>query len=324
MDFRILGPLEACDERGEVPLGGIRQRALLALLVVHANETLSGDRLVEELWGERAPAAPAKTLQMHVSRLRRVLGGDADGGARHARPRLRAARRARPDRRPPLRAAGRPGPRGARRGRSAALGGDAGAGARSLARPAARRSRRRAVRPARDRAPRGSARRGARAARWRRGCSSAPMPIWSPRSRRSSPSTPTGSGCARSSCSRSIAPTARPSALQAYQDTRRRLVDELGIEPGERLRELERAILAQDPALALPVAPVAQPAPSPPRAAAGRGRRRAAVRRRHLPADRHRGLLGAVGGRPRGHGRGARAPRRARSPRSPRATAAAC
>ena len=43
-------------------------------------------------------------------------------------------------------------------------------------------------------------------------------------------------------------------ALQAYQDARRALVDELGIEPGERLRELERAILAQDPALAAPAA----------------------------------------------------------------------
>ena len=41
-------------------------------------------------------------------------------------------------------------------------------------------------------------------------------------------------------------------ALQAFQDARRALVDDLGIEPGERLRELERAILAQDPALALP------------------------------------------------------------------------
>ena len=54
-------------------------------------------------------------------------------------------------------------------------------------------------------------------------------------------------------------------ALQAFQDARRRLVDELGIEPGERLRELERAILAQDPALALRVA--AEPRRRPPVAA---------------------------------------------------------
>src|ERR671910_493032 len=52
-------------------------------------------------------------------------------------------------------------------------------------------------------------------------------------------------------------------ALQAYQDARTRLVEELGIEPGERLRELERAILAQDPALAHPVAPAAEKPPAP-------------------------------------------------------------
>ena len=58
-------------------------------------------------------------------------------------------------------------------------------------------------------------------------------------------------------------------ALQAYQDARRKLVEELGIEPGERLRDLERGILAQDPALALPVlAVVEQPAEQPPAPAA--------------------------------------------------------
>ena len=50
-------------------------------------------------------------------------------------------------------------------------------------------------------------------------------------------------------------------ALQAYQDARRKLVEELGIEPGERLRELEGAILAQDAALAAPPVPAAAPAP---------------------------------------------------------------
>ena len=54
-------------------------------------------------------------------------------------------------------------------------------------------------------------------------------------------------------------------ALQAYQDARRQLVEELGIEPGERLRELERAILAQDPALAAPPAAGEAAPPGPPR-----------------------------------------------------------
>jgi hypothetical protein len=64
MDFRILGPLEALDEGRVVALGGSKQRALLAFLLLHANETLSTDRLIDELWGERAPANAAKTVQI--------------------------------------------------------------------------------------------------------------------------------------------------------------------------------------------------------------------------------------------------------------------
>ena len=70
-------------------------------------------------------------------------------------------------------------------------------------------------------------------------------------------------------------------ALQAYQDARRTLVDELGIEPGERLRELERAILAQDPALAIPAVKTPEvPAsrlPVPPNRTLGRDEDREAV-----------------------------------------------
>ena len=73
MDFRILGPLEVLDEGRVVMLGGSKQRALLALLLLHANETLSPDRLIDELWGDRPPATAGKTLQAHVSRLRKAL-----------------------------------------------------------------------------------------------------------------------------------------------------------------------------------------------------------------------------------------------------------
>ena len=73
MDFRILGPLEVLDEGRVVALGGSKQRALLALLLLHANETLSTDRLIDELWGEQPPATAAKTVQVHVSRLRKAL-----------------------------------------------------------------------------------------------------------------------------------------------------------------------------------------------------------------------------------------------------------
>ena len=74
IDFRILGPLEVLDEGRAVTLGGSKQRALLAMLLLHANETLSTDRLIDELWGERPPANAAKALQVHISRLRKSLG----------------------------------------------------------------------------------------------------------------------------------------------------------------------------------------------------------------------------------------------------------
>ena len=81
MDFRILGPLEVLDEGRAVRIGGSKQRALLALLLVHANETLSTDRLVDELWGERPPASAATTVKVHVSRLRKALaGGNGSAG----------------------------------------------------------------------------------------------------------------------------------------------------------------------------------------------------------------------------------------------------
>ena len=74
MEFRILGPLEVRDGKRAVALGRGRQQALLALLLLHPNETLSSERLVEELWGERAPATAPKVIQNHVSTLRRALG----------------------------------------------------------------------------------------------------------------------------------------------------------------------------------------------------------------------------------------------------------
>jgi YVTN family beta-propeller protein len=74
MEFRILGPLEVRDGERAVPLGRGRQLALLALLLLHPNETVSSERLVEELWGEQAPATAQKVIQNHVSTLRRALG----------------------------------------------------------------------------------------------------------------------------------------------------------------------------------------------------------------------------------------------------------
>ena len=73
MDFRILGPLEARDGDVSVPLGPKKQRALLAVLLLNANRTVSLDRLVEQLWGDEPPDTAAKVIQTHVSRLRKVL-----------------------------------------------------------------------------------------------------------------------------------------------------------------------------------------------------------------------------------------------------------
>jgi DNA-binding SARP family transcriptional activator len=73
MDFRVLGPLEARDGEQVVTLGGARQRALLAILLLHAGEVVSVDRLIDELWGDEPPATAAHTVQVFVSRLRKAL-----------------------------------------------------------------------------------------------------------------------------------------------------------------------------------------------------------------------------------------------------------
>jgi WD40 repeat protein/DNA-binding SARP family transcriptional activator len=74
MEFLILGPLEVRDERGPVALGGNRPRAIVAVLLLNANRPVSAERLALALWGEDAPARAIKTLQVHVSRLRKALG----------------------------------------------------------------------------------------------------------------------------------------------------------------------------------------------------------------------------------------------------------
>src|SRR3954452_13003925 len=74
MNFQILGPLEVRSERGAVGLEGLKPRAVLAVLLLHANEPVSAERLAVALWGEDAPAGATKTVPVHVSRLRKALG----------------------------------------------------------------------------------------------------------------------------------------------------------------------------------------------------------------------------------------------------------
>jgi DNA-binding SARP family transcriptional activator len=77
VEYGILGPLEARAGGQPIPLGGARQRAVLAVLLTHAGEVVSGDRLIDELWGEDPPGTAANVLQGYVSHLRKALGRDA-------------------------------------------------------------------------------------------------------------------------------------------------------------------------------------------------------------------------------------------------------
>jgi YVTN family beta-propeller protein len=74
--FRLLGSLEVVDGGRPVELQGLKQRALLAVLLLHANELVSRDVLIDQIWGERPPATAAHSLDVYVSRLRKALRGD--------------------------------------------------------------------------------------------------------------------------------------------------------------------------------------------------------------------------------------------------------
>jgi DNA-binding SARP family transcriptional activator len=74
VDYCTLGALAAHDGERSVALGGRRQQLVLAVLLQHANEPVSSDRLVDAVWGDAPPPTARKTLQVYVSRLRRALG----------------------------------------------------------------------------------------------------------------------------------------------------------------------------------------------------------------------------------------------------------
>ena len=76
LEFRLLGPLEVVSGGRALPLGGAKQRALLALLLLHANEAVPRDRLIDGLWGDRPPDTAANALQVAIHGLRKVLGRD--------------------------------------------------------------------------------------------------------------------------------------------------------------------------------------------------------------------------------------------------------
>lgn len=264
MRFGILGPFEIADDQGrELVLGGGRQpRAVLAILLLHANEVVSMDRLIEELWGERPPATAAKTIQVYVSQLRKALGresvvthapgylirvGDDELDLRRFEALVAQARPAPPDqaamllrealqlwRGPPL----------------AEFMYD------SFAQPEIKRLDELRLEALEERmdADLALGRHSELVAELERSVADEPL-----RERLRSQLMLALYRCGR-----------QADALAAYSDARRALVEELGIEPSPRLRDLERAILCQDPALEppppatvreAPPSPVAEPPP---------------------------------------------------------------
>jgi DNA-binding SARP family transcriptional activator/streptogramin lyase len=86
IDYRILGPLEVSADGRVIDIGGPKQRALLAILLLHANESVPRGVLVHELWGERPPPGAQGSLDVYMSRLRKALGAAGNGQAVVTRP----------------------------------------------------------------------------------------------------------------------------------------------------------------------------------------------------------------------------------------------
>jgi DNA-binding SARP family transcriptional activator len=264
MEFRLLGPLEVRDGERAIQVGGGKERALLALLLLSVGRVVPTDRLTDDLWGERPPATAAKALQLYVSHLRKALGTDAivtraPGYAlRIDREQLDAHRF---ERLFDL-------------GRAASEGGDARAAARlfgealslwrgpaladlafeGFAQPEIARLEelRLAALQQRVDADLALGRHAELVAELEGLVARHPL--------RERPRAQLMLALYR--CGR------QAEALGTYRDGRRALVDELGIEPGAELQELERAMLNQDPALGAPAAPPPQEPAAPPVGAA--------------------------------------------------------
>jgi DNA-binding SARP family transcriptional activator len=261
MEFRVLGPVQVWSEGVELAVSG-RQRELLALLLIGRERVVSADRLVDELWGERPPRSADNMLHSAASRLRKALGpgggelvvSQAPGYALHVLPEQVDAARFELLQREGERLlqAGDLGAAAARfRDGLALWRGPAFADAPAtptISNEAARLEELRLLATElRIEAELGLGRDGSVIAELEALVAEHPH-----RER------------LRGELMLALYRSGRqPEALDVYRDARRRLVDELGIEPSPRLRELEHAILAQDPALDAPGD--APPLPRPPR-----------------------------------------------------------
>ncbi len=267
MDFRVLGPLECYVDGRSVAVGGGRQRALLALLLVHAGEIVSRDRLIEELWEGDPPSSGSQSLDVYVSRLRKafrdagadevlitrapgyVLKADTDA----ARFETLAAQGS------DVLTAGDPERAAALLREALALwrGNAYVESADQLwARPEAERLEELRLRATEDRID-------AELALGRHAALVPELEVLAGRH----PNRERLVGQYMLALYRS---GRQADALAAYRTARRQLVDELGLEPGPELRRLEAAVLGQDPALDLPRAQRARSSTTVP---AGRRRR---------------------------------------------------
>ena len=80
VEFRVLGTLEVVVDGQSIDLGPLRQRSLLALLLINANRVVATDRILEEIWGIESKEVSTRTVDTHVSRLRKKLALNADNG----------------------------------------------------------------------------------------------------------------------------------------------------------------------------------------------------------------------------------------------------
>ena len=260
MEFRILGPLEVVDDEGRaVPLGGARQRALLTALLLRPNEVVLLDQLMEDVWGGRLPATGSKAVQVAVSQLRKALGNkmlETRPGGYLLRVERKQLDLGRFD---ALRDRARAALVAGKAEEAASLLRDALALWRGPAlgdiayEPFARAE---AERLEQLRLVALDERLEADLALGRHAqlipeleAQIARHPL------RERPPEQLMLALYRSG--------RQADALEVYRETRRKLADELGIEPSPRLQELERAILRQEPHLEPEAAPPAAPPPSP-------------------------------------------------------------
>jgi YVTN family beta-propeller protein len=248
VDFRILGSLEALDGERVMVLGGGRQRGVLAILLIHRGKVVSVDRIVDLLWGERPPETAAKTVQVYVSRLRKELGEGllltrGGGYVLELEPEQldadrfeRALSRAREE---------------LARG-DVAVAGDLLRGALGLWRgpPLADFAYEDFAQDEIDRLE--ELRLAALEERVEADLALGRHAELAPELERLVRENPTRERLRRQLMLALYRSGRQAEALENYRQARRALDEELGLEPGPELRQLERAILAQDPALAAP------------------------------------------------------------------------